>query len=265
MSSSTDLVGLNPGLDFDTPLTEAAPQRPKTMIGTGVDGNRNVGTLPRLWLGARRLEIAELEQRLRDTQARLAGVVRLQQCAGPDDLTGPPAYRRFHTVLRREWRRAQCDHVALSLLELSIEDLTAYNDEHGRAAGDAVLKHVASELESVTRRSSDMAARLLGTRFVAVLPNTSKDGAVFVARRFRANIDAALTMLAADKLVIHVGTATMHPDRAAIWEELELKALAHRALALATQQEDLVSLSDDGPQPPPTTPGVARPPTLSVS
>ncbi len=221
--------------------------------------------MPRLWLGAGRLEIAELEQRLRDTQERLAVVVRLQQCAGLDDLTGLPAYRRFYTVLRREWRRAQRDHEALSLLELSIEDLTAYNDEHGRAAGDAVLKHVASELDSVTRRSSDMAARLLGTRFVAVLPNTSEDGAVVVARRFRASIDTTLTMLAADKLVIHVGTATMHPNRAAIWQELELEALAHRALALATQQGDLVSLSDDGPQPPPTTPGVARPPTLSVS
>ena len=103
MSLSTDLVGLNPGLDFDTPLTEAAPQRPKTMIGTGVDGNRNGGTLPRLWLGARRLEIAELEQRLRDTQARLAAVARLQQCAKLDDLTGLPAYPRFYT----DWR---CGH-----------------------------------------------------------------------------------------------------------------------------------------------------------
>ena len=40
------------------------------------------------WLGARRREIAELEQRLRDTEARLAGVVRSQRCAGLDDLTG---------------------------------------------------------------------------------------------------------------------------------------------------------------------------------
>ncbi len=143
------LVGLNPGLDFDTPLSEATPQRPKNVIkNLSFDVNRNGGTMPRRGFGAGRLEIAELQQRLRDTQARLAFVLRLQQCAGLDDLTGLPAYRRFYTVLRREWRRAQRDHEALSLLELSIEDLTAYNDEHGRAAGDAVLKHVASELDS---------------------------------------------------------------------------------------------------------------------
>ena len=67
-----------------------------------------------LWFGARRREIAELEQRLRDTEARLAGVVRSQRCAGLDDLTGLPGYRVFHTVLRREWDRARRDHVALS-------------------------------------------------------------------------------------------------------------------------------------------------------
>ena len=119
------------------------------------------------------------------------------------------------------------------LLELSIDNLAAYNTKHGQVAGDAVLKQVASKLTSMTRRSADLAARLLGTRFVAVLPDTSEDGAVSVARRFRANIDTTLTTLAADKLVVHVGTATMRPDRAAIWHELQLEALAHRALALA--------------------------------
>ena len=204
------------------------------------------------WLGARRREIAELEQRLRDTEARLASVVRSQRCAGLDDLTGLPGYRVFHTVLRREWDRARRDHGALSLLELSIDNLSAYNNTHGQVAGDALLKQVASKLTSMMRRSGDLAARLLGTRFVAVLPDTSEDGAVSVARRFRANIDPTLTTLAADKVVVHVGTATMRPDRAAIWHELQLEALAHRALALAKQHEEVVSLSDDGPAPPTT-------------
>ncbi len=142
--------------------------------------------------------------------------------------------------------------VALSLLALSIDNLIAYNTKHGQVAGDAVLKQVASKLTSMTRRSGDLAARLLGTRFVAVLPDTSEDGAVSVARRFRASIDTTLTTLAADKVVVHVGTTTMRPDRAAIWHELQLEALAHRALALAKQREDVVSLSDDGPAPPTT-------------
>lgn len=83
--------------------------------------------MAQLWHRARRLEITGLEQQLRDTQTRLAGVLRLQQCAGLDDLTGLPAYRVFQTALRREWDRARRDHVALSLFELSVENLTAYN------------------------------------------------------------------------------------------------------------------------------------------
>ena len=205
--------------------------------------------MAQLWHRARRLEITELEQQLRDTQTRLAGVVRLQQCAGLDDLTGLPAYRVFQTALRREWDRARRDHVALSLLELSIENLTAYNKEHGHVAGDAVLKQVASELHVVAQRGGDMVARLLGTRFVAVLPNTSEDGAVSVARRFHEKIEFAHSSSAADRPVVHVGIGTMRPYDASTWDEFELEALAHRALSLAEQGEDLVSLSAADPTP----------------
>ena len=162
-----------------------------------------------LWFRAQHQEIAELEQQLRDTQAQLVSVERLQRCGGLDALTGLPDCSVFQTTLRREWNRARRDHVALSVLELSVSNLQAYNDRHGREAGDAVLKRVASELHSVAKRAGDSVARLLGTRFVAVLPNTSEDGATLVARRLRTKIEAAHTTSAADQPVVQVGVATM--------------------------------------------------------
>ena len=196
-----------------------------------------------LWFRAQHQEIAELEQQLRDTQAQLVSVERLQRCGGLDALTGLPDCSVFQTTLRREWNRARRDHVALSVLELSVSNLQAYNDRHGREAGDAVLKRVASELHSVAKRAGDSVARLLGTRFVAVLPNTSEDGATLVARRLRTKIEAAHTTSAADQPVVQVGVATMRPGSASTWDELELEALAHRALGLAEQGDNLVSLS----------------------
>ena len=201
-----------------------------------------------LWLRPRREEIAELEEQLRDQQARLASVVRLQRHAGLDDLTGLPACSVFQTALRREWDRARRDQVAVSLLELSIDNMRTYNEKHGQAAGDAVLKHVALELRTVAHRGGDMVARLLGTRFAAILPDTSEDGALAVARRFRASIETANTIRADDELVVRVGIATMRPDSASTWDELELEALAHRGLA-AGHGEGPVSLSVATPLP----------------
>ena len=88
-----------------------------------------------------------------------------------------------------------------------------------------------------------MVARLLGTRFAAILPDTSEDGALSVARRFRVNIEAANTIRAADQLVVRVGIVTMRPGGDSTWDELELEALAHRGLALAEHGESPVTLS----------------------
>ena len=146
------------------------------------------GFIASLWLRPQREEIGQLEEQLRDQQARLASVVRLQRAAGQDELTGLPAFNVFQTALQREWDRARRDQVSVSLLELSIDNMKAYNEKHGEAAGDAVLKQVALELREVAHRGGDMVARLMGTRFAAILPDTSEEGALAVARRFRANI-----------------------------------------------------------------------------
>ena len=87
-------------------------------------------------------------------------------------------------------------------LDLSIDNMRAYNEKYGQVAGNGILKHVAPELGGVAHRGGDMVTRTLGTRFAAILPDTSKEGTPAVASCFRASIETANSIRAADELVV---------------------------------------------------------------
>ena len=200
-------------------------------------------------------EFANLTSLLREKQAFQVDAVRLPGCTGLDDLTGLPTFDAYQTALRLEWDWARRLHTSLSLIELSVDNLAAYNDEHGRETGDALLRHLAQELSTAVRRhGDDTVARVLETHFTVILPNTSEAGALSVARRFRANIKAANRLHTSDQLTIRVSIATWRPEHDATWDEFKLEALAHRGLALTEQGEHLVSLSIAGPVHATTTP-----------
>ncbi len=97
--------------------------------------------------------------------------------------------------------------------------MRAYNEKYGQVAGNGILKHVAPELGGVAHRGGDMVTRTLGTRFAAILPDTSKEGTPAVASCFRASIETANSIRAADELVVRVGIAPLHPDSASTWDE----------------------------------------------
>ena len=180
----------------------------------------------------------------RRRQELLPRIGRSRPCTGSDPLTRLPTFNAYQTALRQEWDWALRLHTPLSLIELSADDFAHYNDEHGRAAGDGLLLYVAQELSATVRRPGhDMVARLVGTHFAVILPNTSAAGALSFARRFRASIQASGRLHAADHLTIRVSIATLRPNRRMTWDELELEALAHRGLALTEQGTPLVSLS----------------------
>ena len=184
----------------------------------------------------------------RRRQELLPRFVRPRPCTGSDPLTSLPTFDIYQTALRQEWDSALRLHRPLSLIKLSADDFADYNDEHGREAGDGLLLYLAQELSATGRRfGHDMVARLMGTHFAVILPNTSAPGALSFARRFRARIQASGRLHAADHLTIRVSIATLRPDHRATWNELELEALAHRGLALTEQGDPLVSLTIAGP------------------
>ncbi|MDT9002036.1 GGDEF domain-containing protein [Paucibacter sp. APW11] len=116
-------------------------------------------------------EVARQSEQLRAAELALEAKKReLAVLSRHDGLTGLANRREFDDALRREFKRAQRQHARLALAVLDLDHLKAYNEVHGHAAGDALLKRFAQLLAERFKRDTDMVARLGGEEFAALLP-----------------------------------------------------------------------------------------------
>ncbi|MBK9975217.1 MAG: sensor domain-containing diguanylate cyclase [Planctomycetes bacterium] len=114
----------------------------------------------------------------------------LIRLATTDPLTGLNNRRSFEELAEREFKRAKRYGNALSALMLDLDWFKRINDAHGHAAGDEVLKNVARIITEALRET-DLAGRIGGEEFAALLPETSTADAMEVAQRLRATIESA--------------------------------------------------------------------------
>jgi len=114
----------------------------------------------------------------------------LATLAATDSLTGLANRRRLDQVLRLEWARAQRNRKPLAVLMVDVDLFKAFNQRHGHAGGDHVLREVAKTIEQCIRRPADLAARYGGEEFQVVLPETELAGALLLAERIRASVEA---------------------------------------------------------------------------
>jgi diguanylate cyclase (GGDEF)-like protein/PAS domain S-box-containing protein len=103
---------------------------------------------------------------------------RLEQAAYRDPLTGLGNRQVFFDVLDRE-------HPSGALLYCDLDRFKPVNDELGHAAGDDVLRHVATRLRSCVR-AEDLLARIGGDEFVILLRGASVEQATALADRITA-------------------------------------------------------------------------------
>ena len=102
-----------------------------------------------------------------------------------DGLTGVWNRRYLEMVLRKEVERAQRFGRPLSVLMIDLDHFKEVNDRWGHLAGDEVLVQVVSRITESVRGHIDILSRYGGEEFVAVLPETSADGAWIVAEKIR--------------------------------------------------------------------------------
>ena len=107
----------------------------------------------------------------------------LRQQANTDFLTGLFNRRAFLTRIDEEVARVQrVKDLQVALLMLDLDHFKRVNDQHGHAAGDALLRHFAEQLRSSLRRV-DMAGRLGGEEFGIILEGASlADGRQYAER-----------------------------------------------------------------------------------
>lgn len=116
-------------------------------------------------------QVAQQARALHEAQTALDLKQReLAQLARHDTLTGLANRREFDDALRREFKRAQRQQSRLALAVLDLDHLKAYNELHGHAAGDEVLRRFARLLGERFKRDTDLVARLGGEEFGALLP-----------------------------------------------------------------------------------------------
>lgn len=133
----------------------------------------------------------EYRRDLEETNRKLAEAnARLEQLASLDPLTGLNNRLVFQQRLADEFQRTRRYQVPLSLILIDVDRFKSYNDSFGHPAGDAVLTQVARLLR-LSARSIDVVARIGGEEFAVLLPNTTLDGAIQLAERFRQSIESA--------------------------------------------------------------------------
>ena len=104
-----------------------------------------------------------------------------------DPLTGLYNRRYLEETLDRELSRAKRSRQPLALLMLDVDHFKRFNDDHGHAAGDVVLKELGRLLLDAFR-GSDIACRLGGEEFVVVLPGVGASEAQQRAERIRHDV-----------------------------------------------------------------------------
>lgn len=124
----------------------------------------------------------------RTAHESVLGRINSQHQAMFDHLTGVANRRAFEETMDREWLRAMRDERSLSLVMADIDNFKHWNDTHGHAAGDRVLKAVAVLLEERIRRGADLVARIGGEEFAIVLPDTDLSGAEALAESIRVEV-----------------------------------------------------------------------------
>ncbi len=127
---------------------------------------------------AEQLSLAMVNLQLRES-------LRVQSLRDP--LTGLYNRRYLEENTQRDVQRCQRRGLPLSVIMLDIDHFKRFNDEHGHAAGDALLAAVAQTLQAHTR-DEDVVCRYGGEEFTVVMSEANSEDAQRRAEDIRSAI-----------------------------------------------------------------------------
>ncbi|WP_428565751.1 MAG: GGDEF domain-containing protein [Solidesulfovibrio sp. DCME] len=113
----------------------------------------------------------------------------LTELAVTDQLTGANNRLKFNEVLGHELKRSDRYAAPLSVIMFDIDHFKRVNDDHGHAAGDAMLRELAARVRHSIRQV-DWLFRYGGEEFVVAAPHTGLAQAAALAEKLRALVAA---------------------------------------------------------------------------
>ena len=153
---------------------------------------------------------------------------RLETLTRTDGLTGISNRQYFDERLKAEWNLARRNEQPISLLMMDIDFFKVFNDVYGYIEGDACLRGVSKAAAEGLYRPTDLLARYGGEEFVALLPNTSVEGARLVAERIQLRLkDRAIPhadSTVSDRVTLSIGISYMQPSAGGSVDDLVLGA-----------------------------------------
>ena len=130
------------------------------------------------------LRIRRLARRKHDADRARKATTELGVKAYKDDLTGLNNRAAMKEYLLKIDRALANRPRPMALLIADVDHFKTINDNHGHTAGDDILSHIASILNT-NLRDGDFIARYGGEEFLIVLPNVGPSQARSVAQRLR--------------------------------------------------------------------------------
>ncbi|WP_374513056.1 diguanylate cyclase domain-containing protein [Niveibacterium sp.] len=138
-----------------------------SVLVVGVVASRRSNRL-REDIGRQTALLAEARAELaRQTLAQSEAHAQSRSLAGIDELTGLLTRTGFRQALNAVQAKARRNRAGFALFFIDLDNFKPVNDQHGHAAGDQVLRTVASRLVAAVRES-DTVARLGGDEFVVI-------------------------------------------------------------------------------------------------
>jgi len=154
-----------------------------------------------------------------------------------DQLTNVPNRRAFDKTIDNLFDNFHDDGQSFCLLLIDIDHFKKFNDTHGHAVGDKVLKYVAGIMKSSIDDSA-MLSRYGGEEFVVLLPATDYDTAVSIGNHLRENVasNKLVDKNAQDKSLGHVTVSLGVAVSAQHDDDDSLVKRADKALYLAKEK-----------------------------
>jgi len=152
-------------------------------------GGHNIGTLCAMDTKVRELTSKQIRM-LEDLARLVIDELELRLMAATDGLTGLMTRRAFNENAQLDAERCKRYRKPLSCAAIDVDNFKIINDSFGHAAGDLVLRHVATICKS-SLRAAGYVGRLGGDELVAMLPETTLIDALQMAERLRKRIEAA--------------------------------------------------------------------------
>jgi diguanylate cyclase (GGDEF)-like protein len=118
-------------------------------------------------------------------------VEKIQELTITDDCTGLYNARHLYKTLETEVYRSARFGYEFSVIFIDLDHFKQVNDTHGHLIGSKLLAEI-GYLIKAQLRLIDFAFRYGGDEFVVLLPQTTKDSALVVARRLRDSLRNAI-------------------------------------------------------------------------